>query len=172
MKNSFNIYFLDILQTAIKELQIEKNLKDIQQQWNTMRFQIHKHIRSNSSQQDRGFLISGVDEILQALEDSTLLLNSISIYFSFTAFCFIIFLGITTSRFVGIYLLQVEQWIRILSLISDVIKIWIIVQQKWMYLENIFIGSTLQFGDEGKRFDTIDKLYRKIMFGKTNFIFE
>ncbi|CAF4743567.1 unnamed protein product, partial [Rotaria sp. Silwood2] len=69
-----------------------------------------------------------------------------------------------TSRFVGIYLLQVEQWIRILSLISDVIKLWVIVQQEWMYLENIFIGSNLQFGEDAKRFDTADKLYRKIMF--------
>ncbi|CAF0910630.1 unnamed protein product [Adineta ricciae] len=120
----------NILQTSIKELQIEKNLKDIEQQWNNMRFQIQKHTRNTSNisaYQDRGFLISGVDEILQALEDSILLLNSI-----------------TTSRFVGIYLSQVEQWIRVLSLISDVIKIWTIVQQKWMYLENIFIGSSLQ----------------------------
>ena len=87
---SFN---LDILQTAIKELQIEKNLKDIQQQWDTMRFQIHKHFRHTfvtNIQQERGFIISGVDDILQALEDSTLLVNSIltfhqisSNYFSF-----------------------------------------------------------------------------------------
>ncbi|CAF1059416.1 unnamed protein product [Adineta steineri] len=143
----YNDILQNILQTAIKELQIEKNLKDIQQQWNTMHFQIHKHIRNTTIQQDRSsFIISGVDDILQALEDSTLLLNSI-----------------TTSRFVGIYLSQVEQWIRILSLISDVIKLWIIVQQKWIYLENIFLGSSLQFGDEAKRFDTVDKLYRKIM---------
>jgi dynein heavy chain len=114
-----------------------------------MRFQIHKHFRNTNIQQERGFIISGVDDILQALEDSTLLLNSIS-----------------TSRFVGIYLSQVEQWIRILSLISDVIKLWTIVQQKWLYLENIFLGSNLQFGEESKRFDTVDKLYRKIMFGK------
>ncbi len=145
---------LGILQTAIKELQIERNLKDIQQQWDTMRFQLHKHTRHTlvaNNQQDRGFIISGVDDILQALEDSTLLLNSI-----------------TTSRFVGVYLPQVEQWIRVLSLISDVIKLWAIVQQKWMYLENIFIGSNLQFGEEAKRFDTADKLYRKIMLGKLN----
>ena len=45
------------------------------------------------------------------------------------------------------------------------IKLWIVVQQKWMYLENIFIGSSLQFGEEAKRFDTADKLYRKIMLG-------
>ncbi|CAF4840009.1 unnamed protein product, partial [Rotaria sp. Silwood2] len=68
---------------------------------------------------------------------------------------------IVTSRFVGIYLSQVERWIRILSLISDVIKLWAIVQQKWMYLKNIFIGSNLQFGEDAKRFDTADKLYRK-----------
>jgi len=129
---------------AIKESQIEKNLKDIQQQWDTMRFQIHKHFRYTN-----GFIISDVDDIFQTLEDSTLLLNSIS-----------------TSRFVGIYLSQVEQWIRILSLISDVIKLWTIVQQKWLYLENIFLSSNLQFGEETKRFDTIDKLYRKIMLGK------
>jgi hypothetical protein len=54
---------------AIKELQIEKNLNNIQQQWETMRFQIQKHFR--------GFIISDVDDILQALEDSTLLLNGI-----------------------------------------------------------------------------------------------
>lgn len=74
--------------------------------------------------------------------------------------------GITTSRFVGIYLSQVEQWIQILSLISDVIRIWIIVQQKWLYLENIFLSSNLQFGKESKQFEIIDKLYRKIMFGE------
>jgi hypothetical protein len=42
-----------------------------------MRFQIRKHFRNTNIQQERGFIISGVDDILQALEDSTLLLNSI-----------------------------------------------------------------------------------------------
>lgn len=65
------------MQTAIKELQIEKNLKDIQQQWETMRFPIDKHIRSGNISQDRGFIISDVDGILQVLEDSSLLLNGI-----------------------------------------------------------------------------------------------
>lgn len=140
---------VDILQTAIKELHIEKTLRDIQQQWDTMRFQLHRHARPTSTSQDKSYIIAGVDEILQALEDSTLLLH-----------------GITTSRFVGVYLTEVEQWIRTLSLISDVIKLWSIVQQKWMYLENIFIGSNLQYSEEAKRFDIADKLYRKIMLGQ------
>ena len=65
----------------------------------------------------------------------------------------------------NIYLTQVEQWSRILSLISDVIKLWAIVQQKWIYLENIFVNSSLQLGEDGKHFETVDKLYRKIMLG-------
>ncbi|CAF3247166.1 unnamed protein product, partial [Rotaria sp. Silwood2] len=78
--HQYNDIIQSILQTAIKELQIEKNLNDIQQQWDTMRFQIHKHYRhtlGTNIEQERGFIITGVDDILQALEDSTLLLNSI-----------------------------------------------------------------------------------------------
>ena len=70
-----------------------------------------------------------------------------------------------TSRFIGIYQHQVDEWIRSLSLISDVIKLWIVVQQKWIYLETIFTGSTFQFGEEAKRFETVDKFYRKLMSG-------
>ena len=144
--------FSDVLQTAIKESQIEKNLEEIEQQWNSMRFQIQKHSRQTNSQQDRGFLISDVEPIVQSLEDSTLLLNSLS-----------------SSRFVNNYLSQVQQWIRTLSLISDVIQIWTIVQQKCLYLENILFSSSAQFGEETKRFETIDKVYRKIMLGQLFF---
>jgi hypothetical protein len=58
-----------------------------------MRFQIHKHFRhtlTTNIQQERGFVISGVDDILQALEDSTLLLNSI-FHFSFFSLISFIF---------------------------------------------------------------------------------
>lgn len=158
--------FLGVLQTAMKELQIEQNLNDIQQQWETMRFVIQKHFRQGNVSQERGFILSDVDGIVQALEDSTLLLNGILPSIDFSSNTFFSFKGITTSKFVGIYLPQVEQWIRTLSLISEVIKIWTLVQQKWLYLENIFLGSNLQFGDETKRFETIDKLYRKIMLGQ------
>ena len=64
----------------MKELQIEKHLKDIQQQWETMRFQVHKHQRhpsASTGSQERGFVIAGVDDILQLLEDSALLLHSL-----------------------------------------------------------------------------------------------
>ena len=73
----FACFTSGVLQTAMKESQIEQNLNDIQQQWQTMRFAIHKHFRHGNVAQERGFLLSDVDGIVQALEDSTLLLNGI-----------------------------------------------------------------------------------------------
>ena len=70
---------LAILQTARKELQIDTHLKDVQQQWDTMRFHIQKHYRQTlptGASQERGFILADVDDILQALEDATLLLHS------------------------------------------------------------------------------------------------
>ena len=77
-------FYLGILQIAIKESRIEKNLKDIQQQWDTMRFQLHKHFRPGfivNIQQEHSFIITDVDDILQAVEDSTLLLNSMQKFY-------------------------------------------------------------------------------------------
>lgn len=40
-----------------------------------------------------------------------------------------------------------------------------LVQRKWMYLESIFIGGDIraQLPEEAKKFDNIDKLFKKIM---------
>ncbi len=40
-----------------------------------------------------------------------------------------------------------------------------VVQRKWMYLESIFIGGDIraQLPEEAKKFDNIDKLFKKIM---------
>jgi len=45
------------------------------------------------------------------------------------------------------------------------LKIWIVVQRKWMYLEGIFVGGDIrsQLPEEAKKFDVIDKLFKKIM---------
>lgn len=43
-------------------------------------------------------------------------------------------------------------------------KVWISVQQKWMYLEAIFMGGDVakQLPQEAKRFEQIDKTFRKV----------
>jgi len=40
-----------------------------------------------------------------------------------------------------------------------------VVQRKWMYLESIFIGGDIraQLPEEAKKFDTIDKTFKKVI---------
>jgi dynein heavy chain len=39
---------------------------------------------------------------------------------------------------------RVAQWEKDLNTISDVIDLWVLTQQKWMYLESIFAGEDIK----------------------------
>ena len=70
------------------------------------------------------------------------------------------------SRFVKPFLNEVRKWEERLSLIGEVIEAWMMTQRKWLYLSSIFVGSDdirLQLPEEAKRFDRIDKAFKKIM---------
>lgn len=57
-------------------------------------------------------------------------------------------------------------WESKLSHVGEAIDAWMGVQRKWMYLESIFVGSDdirQQLPEEAKRFDGVDKTWRKIM---------
>lgn len=43
-------------------------------------------------------------------------------------------------------------------------QVWMVVQRKWMYLEGIFIGGDIrsQLPEEAKKFDQIDKTFKKV----------
>ena len=45
------------------------------------------------------------------------------------------------SRFVRPFAEEVRKWEQRLSLVSECIEIWMLVQRKWMYLESIFMDS-------------------------------
>lgn len=44
------------------------------------------------------------------------------------------------------------------------LQVWMVVQRKWMYLESIFIGGDIraQLPEEAKKFDDIDKTFKKV----------
>ncbi|XP_064378089.1 dynein axonemal heavy chain 10 [Dromaius novaehollandiae] len=135
----------EIVGTAVKELSIEKGVKEIVETWEHMKFTVQKYFKGT---RERGFILGSVDEILQILDDNTVNLQSIS-----------------GSRFVGPFLSTVHHWEKTLSLIGEVIEIWMVVQRKWMYLESIFIGGDIrsQLPEEAKKFDSIDAVFKKIM---------
>ncbi|XP_058850532.1 dynein axonemal heavy chain 10 [Acipenser ruthenus] len=131
--------------SAVKELSIEKGVKEVVETWENMKFTILRYYKGT---QERGYILGAVDDILQALDDNAMNLQSMS-----------------GSRFVGPFLSTVQEWEKSLSLISEVIAVWMVVQRKWMYLESIFIGGDIrsQLPEEAKKFDNIDKIFKKIM---------
>ncbi|MGH0158836.1 UNVERIFIED_CONTAM: hypothetical protein FKN15_061612 [Acipenser sinensis] len=131
--------------SAVKELSIEKGVKEVVETWENMKFTILRYYKGT---QERGYILGAVDDILQALDDNAMNLQSMS-----------------GSRFVGPFLSTVQECEKSLSLISEVIVVWMVVQQKWMYLESIFIGGDIrsQLPEEAKKFDNIDKIFKKIM---------
>ncbi|XP_071826175.1 dynein axonemal heavy chain 10-like isoform X2 [Apostichopus japonicus] len=135
----------DIVTSASKELSIEKGIKEVTDVWEGMKFNVVKYMKGT---QERGFILGAVDEVMQILDDNAMNLQSMS-----------------ASRFVGPFLGQVQTWEKSLSLIGEVLEVWLVVQRKWMYLESIFIGGDIrsQLPEEAKKFDAIDKLFKKIM---------
>ncbi|XP_062480123.1 dynein axonemal heavy chain 10 isoform X3 [Pezoporus occidentalis] len=135
----------EIVGTAVKELGIEKGVKEITETWENMKFTVQEYFKGTEK---RGFILGSVEEILETLDDNSVNLQSI--------------LG---SRFVAPFFSTVHSWEKTLSLIGEVIEIWTVVQRKWMYLESIFIGGDIrsQLQEEAKIFDSVDSLFKKIM---------
>ena len=73
------------------------------------------------------FIIGSVEEIMQALDDHQLKVQSM--------------MG---SRYVGEIRGSVEVWEKKLLLISEIIDEWLSCQKQWMYLENIFNADDIQ----------------------------
>ncbi|XP_072207474.1 dynein axonemal heavy chain 10 [Excalfactoria chinensis] len=135
----------EIVGTAVKELSVEKGMKDIAETWEQLKFTVQMYFKGTEK---RGFILGPVDEILEVLDDNSVNLQSI--------------LG---SRFVGPFLSAGHRLEKTLSLIGEVIEIWMVVQRKWMYLESIFVGGDIrsQLSEEAEIFDSVDSMFKKIM---------
>jgi dynein heavy chain len=88
-----------------------------------------------------------MDDILLVLDDHSMNLQSMS-----------------ASPFIGPFLTAVQKWEKCLTLVSEIVDEWLAVQRKWLYLEGIFIGGDIrdQLPDEAKKFDDIDKSFRRV----------
>ncbi|KAH8871924.1 Dynein heavy chain 10, axonemal [Schistosoma japonicum] len=136
----------EIVAFAIKELSIEKGVKEVEETWQNLNFSVINYTKAG---QNRGYVLGSLDDIVQILEDNSMNLQSMA-----------------SSKFIGPFLSTVQLWEKNLSIISEIIEVWLIVQRKWMYLEGIFIGGDIrsQLPEEATKFDNIDKMFKKIMF--------
>ena len=134
-----------IVTNASRELAIEKGVQEITEVWSNMEFTLIRHFKAD---EDRGYILGPIEELNQSLEDNTLNLQSMS-----------------ASQFIGPFLETVQRWEKSMKTIANVLEAWIELQKRWMYLEGIFVGGDIrtQLPEEAKRFDGVDKAFRKIM---------
>lgn len=95
------------------------------------------------------YILGPLDEIMQVLEEHSMSLQSMS-----------------ASPFIGPFMSSVQKWEKCLTLVSEIVDEWLETQRKWIYLEGIFIGGDIreQLPDEAKKFDEIDKNFRRVSF--------
>ena len=132
----------NIVDKAVKEMSMEKTIKDIENTWTTMEFSTDPHPRTGIR------LLSAKDELIEILEDHQVQLQNM-----------------LQSKYIGFFQNQVSAWQKKLSQADQVIQVLREVQKTWAHLESIFIGTEdirKQLPADAKRFDDIDRDFKKV----------
>ena len=87
-------------------------------------------------------------ELVEKLEDSQMALGSMA-----------------TNRYSAPFKDAVVEWTAKLSTVGDVVEMWLVVQNMWIYMEAVFSGGDIvkQLPQEAKRFNQIDKAFTKMV---------
>ncbi|XP_072167681.1 dynein beta chain, ciliary [Diadema setosum] len=132
----------NIVDKAVKEMGMEKVLKELNTTWSAMEFDYEKHSRTSI------MLLRSNEELIETLEDNQVQLQNLM-----------------TSKHIAHFLEEVSGWQKKLSTTDSVISIWFEVQRTWSHLESIFIGSEdirNQLPEDSKRFDGIDSDFKEL----------
>jgi len=127
-----------------KELTIEKNLKKIEEIW-----AVQDIIYNPYAKDETVNLMKVAEETVEFREEHQVGLQAMQ-----------------ASKYIKVFEEQVNTWLSKLGGVEAVCSAWQAVQDKWMQLESIFIGSEdirAQLPEDSKRFDTIDEDWRAIM---------
>ncbi|RLU17527.1 hypothetical protein DMN91_009762 [Ooceraea biroi] len=133
----------NMVDKAVKEMSMEKVLKELHNTWNTLEFDKEVHERTKLS------VLKISEETIEMLEENQVQLQNM-----------------LASKYVTYFLDEVMDWQRKLSNADATINAWFQVQRAWMHLESIFIGSEdirSQLPEESKRFEKIDKDFKDLL---------
>ncbi|KAM9371423.1 dynein axonemal heavy chain 9-like [Phaethornis superciliosus] len=133
-----------IVDKAVREMSMEKVLKELKMTWRIMEFQYELHPRTNTP------LLKSDEELIETLEDNQVQLQNLM-----------------TSKYIAFFLEEVSAWQKKLSTADSVISLWFEVQRTWSHLESIFIGSEdirAQLPEDSKRFEGIDMDFKELAY--------
>ncbi len=130
--------------TASKEQAIEVRLSGIEATWTDLRLDMTQHKGVQHK-------LRSADDIFAALEDSSVVLNSMK-----------------ASRHYLAFESAITRWEATLTLVSETLEVILQVQRSWTYLENIFVGAgsddiRRQLPDETATFDSVDASFTRAM---------
>uniref|UniRef100_A0A8C5TKR5 Dynein axonemal heavy chain 17 n=1 Tax=Malurus cyaneus samueli TaxID=2593467 RepID=A0A8C5TKR5_9PASS len=133
-----------IVDKAVREMSMEKVLKELRVTWGSREFQYEPHPRTNTP------LLKSDEELIETLEDNQVQLQNLM-----------------SSKYIAFFLEEVSAWQRKLSTADSVLSLWFEVQRTWSHLESIFIGSEdirAQLPQDSKRFEGIDVDFKDLAY--------
>ncbi|CAL4082253.1 unnamed protein product, partial [Meganyctiphanes norvegica] len=133
----------NIVDRAVKEMSMEKMIKELEITWSKMNFIVDEHPRTKTP------TIRASEEMIETLEENQVQLQNLM-----------------TSKYIEHFEEQVSSWQKKLTLADQVISLWFEVQRTWSYLESIFIGSDdirKQLPEDSTRFDKIDEDFKELI---------
>ncbi|CAH1986860.1 unnamed protein product [Acanthoscelides obtectus] len=133
----------NIVDKAVKEMSMEKILRELNITWSAMEFEQELHARTGCT------LLRASEELIETLEENQVQMQNL-----------------ITSKFIAHFLEEVSSWQYKLGLADQVISIWFEVQRTWMHLESIFMSSEdirKQLPEDSARFDNTDKNFKELM---------
>lgn len=127
---------------AIKEMQMEKILKDIELQWETLTFDYEDHARGIK-------MVKVSEDLIEKLEENQVQIQNMA-----------------TSKYVTFFEKEIKNWAQKLSMADTIIMILLSMQLKWSYLERIFSGSEdirKQLPIDSERFAMTNETFHEIL---------
>ncbi|KNC54636.1 dynein heavy chain 2 [Thecamonas trahens ATCC 50062] len=130
----------EVAGVASREYGIESELDSMLATWESTVFEIVEYGETET------YILRGTEPIIQLLDDHIVMTQAMS----FSAY---------REPFED----RIGKWEKKLELIQETIEEWLLCQKQWLYLQPIFSSDDInrQMVVEGKRFATMDRMWRK-----------